>query len=436
MDFSAETTLTPTDWREWIGRNIVVTDAGIELAADPSETDTVRGCAYRQFDAGASIQWHRLTVDRECPTPETRVRLSYLASDDPSPLAEPLGGLIGLRESVLGEHGIDTVWDLLSHDPDELASLVDGLSVAEADDCLETALDTVETALCEQWQSVESAPADVLLSEATGRYLTVRLELVGSPTASTRISALRAFWPRQSSLQYLPELYRDDSESAAFLEQFLSVFDVLFDDLEAEIDSITQYFDPAAVPTEALPWLADLIGVDAPTDWPTAATRDLLAAAPELYTKRGTRDGLCELLGIYLRHIEPPETPPSDRLVPTASTDSSDERLTGIDHGLCILEPQDLDPIESTAAKRAYRTHLPGPRSVAVFAGPFDEPDHREAAAEIVRRETPVDVRCSLVELTPAFTLGADSFLGCTTRLSERRLELGATSLGSAAVLK
>jgi len=396
--------------------------------------DRYRGRAYRQFDAGASIQWHRLTVGCDRPTASSQLRLSYLATDDPSPLDEPLSAVTGLDESLLASAGIDTVWELLSSDPAELAALDDGLSVDEAGDCLDAAMAAVEIALSDRWQTVEPQSTDVLLSAATGRYLTVRLKLVGSPTVSPRVSSLSAFWPRQSYLQYLPELYQDDAGSAAFLEQFLSVFGTAFTGIEREIETVTQYLDPAAAPSETLPWLASWIGADAPVDWPTAATRELVASAPQHYRKRGTRDGLRERLALYLRHISPPGTPPGDRFVPAAPSDRTDD-LESVDHGLCILEPQDIDAVESTAVSEAYETALPGEQSVAVYAGPFDDSDHREAVETIIDTETPAHVRGSLVELEPAFRLGVDSFLGSTTRLSERQFELGTAALGDTAVL-
>ena len=389
-----------------------------------------RGRAYRQFDAGESIQWHRLTVDCERPTASSHLRLSYLASDDPTPLDGPLSDVTGLDDSLLAAAGIETVWELLSSDPADLAALDEERTVGEVDAALDSALEAVETALSDRWQTVDPLSGDILLSEATGRYLTVRLELVGSPTATPRVSSVRAFWPRQSYLQYLPELYQDDSASATFLEQFLSTFGTVFSEIEREIETATRYLDPAAAPSETLPWLADWIGADAPVDWPTAATRELIASAPDCYRKRGTRDGLREFLGLYLRHISPPETPPGGRFVPAETDD-----LRNVDHGLCILEPRALDGIESTAVQAAYETVLPGPHSVAVYAGPFDDPDHRAAVEAIIDAETPAHVRGSLVELKPAFRLGVGSFLGNTTRLSERQFELGGTTLGDTAVL-
>jgi len=396
--------------------------------------DRYRGRAYRQFDAGASIQWHRLTVGCDRPTASSQLRLSYLATDEPSPLDEPLSAVTGLDESLLASAGIDTVWDLLSFDPAELAALVDKLTVGEVDDCLDAAMAAVETALSDRWQTVEPQSTDVLLSEAPGRYLMVRIELVGSPTVSPRVSSLSAFWPRQSYLQYLPEMYQDNTGSAAFLEQFLSVFGTVFTEVEREIETVTQYVDPAAAPSETLPWLADWIGADTPVDWPTAATRELVASAPQHYRKRGTREGLRERLALYLRHISSPDTHPGDRFVPAASSDRTND-LKAVDHGLCILEPPDLDGIESTPVSEAYETVLPGEQSVAVYAGPFDDHDHREAVERIIEAETPAHVRGSLVELEPEFRLGIDSFLGSTTRLAERQFELGAATLGDSAVL-
>ncbi|MFO7835006.1 MAG: phage tail protein, partial [Halohasta sp.] len=255
-----------------------------------------RGVAYRQFDAGESVQWHRLALGPEPAGTTTRLRVSYLATDDPAPLSTELADVTGLDEPP------DTVWELLAMEPAALAARTDGLTEAAAVDAIDAGFAAVGDALDDQWRTVD-APTDALLDDAIGRYLVVRLELVGSERATPRVDSLRVSWPRQSSIESLPELYRDDPNSKAFLERFLSVFDTTFDDLEADADSLTAHLDPAAAPAESLPWLADWIGVDPPVDWPTAATRELLAAAPELSRQRGTAAGLRRLLGIYLRHI-------------------------------------------------------------------------------------------------------------------------------------
>jgi len=385
-----------------------------------------RGVAYRQFDAGESVQWHRLALDPAPQGANTRLRVSYLATDDPAFSAD-LADVTGLEDPP------DSVWKLLATEPTALAARTDGLTEAAAAEAIDAGFAAVGDALDDRWQTVDAAPTDALLDDATGRYLIVRLELVGDAQASPRVGSLRVSWPRESSIESLPELYRDDPGSKAFLERFLSVFDTAFDDLEAEADSLTEHLDPAAAPAESLPWLADWIGADPPVDWPTAATRELLSAAPELSRQRGTPAGLRRLLGIYLRHIPAPSTPPGEQLVPDDA--AADDALAGVDHGLCLLEPRDLDGVPP-AARAAYERHLPTQRSVAVYAGPFGDPAHRAAVERIVREETPAHADASVVDLDPTLRLGGDSFLGCNSRLGERRLELGSTPLGHSAVLE
>lgn len=420
-----------------------VIDETTTLRLDPtvrrvSDSDA-GGCvgrAYQQFDSGTNaVQWHRLVVDRGRSTAGTQLRVSYFANDDPSPLDESISSLTGLSDSLLSTAGIETVWDLLATDPTTLAACSEELSAEDVRGCFDTAFEAVETATADQWKTVES-PTDLLVSEAIGRYLTVRLELIGGPTVSPRVDSVRAVWPRQSYLQYLPEVYQDPSGSAAFLEQFLSVFGTAFSEFERETDTITQYLDPEAVPTEALPWLAEWLGVDR-IDWPTPAVRELVAAAPQLYKTRGTKSGLRDLLMLYLSQLSPPNTPPTDRLVPDdRPLTTVDVAPSAVDHGLFILEPDDLNTIESAPAKQAYEAPLSGSRSIAVFAGPFTESDHREAIVEIIQQQTPAHVDGSLVELESELTLGGTTFLGVNSRLGDRCLELGEAALGGTTVLE
>lgn len=435
--------ITPTTRAGDHASYAIVGETNQRLRLDPTQTyvrdqarEAYESAAYRQFDAGTEgIQWHQLSVDRDRPTASTQVRLSYFASDDPAPLNEPLSSVTGLSDSFLETNEIETVWDLLAYDPAGLALLAEKMTVGDAADCLSTALDALEAATSGQWQSTGSTAEELLLSEAIGRYLTVRLELVGSRTSSPRVSSLQATWPRQSYLQYLPEIYRDDPASGAFLEQFLSVFGASFTEFESQIKTVSQYFDPGAAPAETLPWLAEWLAVDAGDQWPTAAVRELVASAPERYEHRGTKAGLRDRLLLYLSHIRSPETPPTDQLVPDECSDTGvDVDMTAVEHGLLILEAQDLDSVDSPA-REVYERLLSGSQSFAVFAGPFADSEHRQGVADIMKKQKPAHVRSELIELEPSLTLGADSFLGVNSRLSEREFELGDGALGETAVL-
>jgi len=432
MEFSQRTTQTATDWEQWVSRNVTIRDGGIELAEASTATEeterATEGVCYRQFDAESeAVQWHRLTVDHHQTTGDTQVRVSYFASDEVCPLDRSLSAVCGLSESVLEAAAIQTSWELLASDPSKLTAH-SNQSTATVRNAQQRTLSALEATTEGRWQTAD-ATEDILLAAARGRYLTVRLELIGSEQISPRVEAVRASWPRQSYLQYLPEIYQKEATDG-FLEQFLAVFGTLFTDLEREIETVTALFDPQAVPADALPWLAEWLGVETPEEWPTPAVRDRLAAAPDHQPTRGTKDGLRNMLALYLSHVEPAAPLGAKQLVPTQNTAvGMDVDMASVDHGLWILDAADRAAIRPTL-RDAYDD-----ASVIVYAGPFERPAHKRALETIIARQTPAHVTYRLVELDTQWRLGANSFLGETSRLEAQTFELGGTRLGSTAEL-
>lgn len=141
-----------------------------------------------------------------------------------------------------------------------------------------------------------------------GRYLWVRLELVGDGQTTPEVAALRAYASRFSYLQkYLPEIYQetlagpdaeriitaDQSGSRSdFLERFLDNFEGILTPLEDRIASAYLLTDPRSTPEAALEWLGSWIGMTFESTAPLQRRRRLLEAAPELYRRRGTLRGL------------------------------------------------------------------------------------------------------------------------------------------------
>lgn len=407
--------------------------------------------AVRQFDAGVTdITWHRLTLDFDRPTASTQLRVRYSASDEATLLDDGLGSLGGIDDrtaSRLDAAGIETVWDLLNHDPETVLDAVNTESIQTVRDWQDQARDAVETA-AQSWQTVETPnTTETLLSDADGRFLRVNIELTGTATASPRVTALRAYCPRTTYLRYLPEVYADDE--FGFLDRFLSVFETVFTEIDGEIDDLTKWVDPQAVPSESLPWLADWLAVDLDEGWPETAQRELVARAPDLYRKRGTKQGLRDLLSLYLRHVEPPDTQLDSLVVPdptgeqpSPQTESGTGSETGVvdggraQHGLVILEPGDFDGIDSEPARQAYTGDTTSGPSVRVLAGPFASADHRTTVEDLVASETPVHVESTVSELDTEFALDGSSFLAVNTRLTTRTFEVGGATLGRDAVLE
>lgn len=137
-----------------------------------------------------------------------------------------------------------------------------------------------------------------------GRYLRVTLELFGTGHATPEIAALRVYAPRFSYLdRYLPEHYREtvfggsaDKSAAAtgadFLQRFLCLFEGVLTPLEDRVANAYLVTMPETAPTEALPWLAEWIGLTLEPGLPEVRQRLLLREATRIYRRRGTLSGL------------------------------------------------------------------------------------------------------------------------------------------------
>lgn len=151
---------------------------------------------------------------------------------------------------------------------------------------------------------VGCADWDCLIRSLPGRYLWLRLQLTGESMATPAIEQVRVYYPRSSSLQYLPATYSEDPESRDFLERFLSIFDTMRDEISRQITDIASYFDPGATPAskshDFLSWLGSWIGLTVDRHWPEERRRQLVKQAHRLYALRGTPEGLRQHILLYL----------------------------------------------------------------------------------------------------------------------------------------
>ncbi len=142
---------------------------------------------------------------------------------------------------------------------------------------------------------------DGLVQSRPGRYLWLRVDLVGDGYSSPRVCSLRLRYPRRTYLDDLPAVFASDEESRWFLNRFLAIFHSEWQDFEDRTATIARYFDPRAVPEG--PWLDHLaawLGQRLEDSWDGRQKRRLLEALPELLPKRGTAEGLRRYLSIYL----------------------------------------------------------------------------------------------------------------------------------------
>ncbi|PWU14368.1 MAG: hypothetical protein C5B50_17465 [Verrucomicrobia bacterium] len=144
---------------------------------------------------------------------------------------------------------------------------------------------------------------DCLVLSTPGRYLWLRLTLSGDGSATPALEQAKVYYPRASTLQYMPAVYRQDPAQGDFLDRFLSLFDTIRNHTSEQITDVAKYFDPKATPAtrshDFLSWLAGWLGLSLRSNWPIARRRELVRQAHRLYALRGTREGMCLHIELY-----------------------------------------------------------------------------------------------------------------------------------------
>ncbi|MFE3766947.1 phage tail protein [Streptomyces sp. NPDC059104] len=86
----------------------------------------------------------------------------------------------------------------------------------------------------------------------------------------------------------LPAVYQEDE----FAQRFTAGLDDVLAPVISTLDCLEHYLDPALAPDDFLPWLAGWLGVELGGHLGPDRRRLLLAAAGDLYRRRGTAGGL------------------------------------------------------------------------------------------------------------------------------------------------
>ena len=144
----------------------------------------------------------------------------------------------------------------------------------------------------DDWQLPAENATDLLIDQPPGRFLFVRIKLTGTANTTPVIRRVRIDFPRVTSLDKLPAVYRDNAEAGDFTERFLSLFDAATEDLDRAIERFPALLDSGCVPDEVLTWLGALLGIVFDSDWDPQLRRALIKATPSLYRQRGTVAGL------------------------------------------------------------------------------------------------------------------------------------------------
>jgi phage tail-like protein len=152
----------------------------------------------------------------------------------------------------------------------------------------------------DDWFEAGPGVVDVTIGAPPGRYAYVRVRLTGDGTATAAVHQIRLDLPRHTSLDELPAVFSEDLEARDFSERFLTLFDAQLEEVDEVVARRDALLDAEALPDDALGWLAGLLGLGFEAQMSVAQRRALIAAAPDLYRRRGTPSGLVDTLAIAL----------------------------------------------------------------------------------------------------------------------------------------
>ena len=210
----------------------------------------------------------------------------------------------------------------------------------------------------------------------------------------------------QSTLmQYLPAMYQEDS----FLSQFLLAFekvllgrrdnpDICPLGLEEIIGTIHTYFNPGPdnppeerTPAEFLSWLASWIALTLREDWDENEKRRFLSRIVPLYQKRGTKEGLQDLLHTY----------------------------TGLKVEIFeFLEPIQIGTCSTVGVDTMIGGGPPHYFMVTLYLAPTDLVERKQLIAEaIIELEKPAHTVYDLIVIVPTMQIGVHSTVGVDTFL-------------------
>jgi phage tail-like protein len=91
-------------------------------------------------------------------------------------------------------------------------------------------------------------------------------------------------------------MFHDD----VFAQRLCDGLDAVLAPVPSTIDNFWAYLDPALAPIDFVEWLAGWVGIELDQTWPEQRRRQLVARAIKLYERRGTAEGLADLIELYV----------------------------------------------------------------------------------------------------------------------------------------
>lgn len=283
-----------------------------------------------------------------------------------------------------------------------------------------------------RWRGLPLDTKECLFPGAPSDRVWVGCELIGEGLTSPELSQMRLDFDHETYLQFLPSIYRENSQSAGLLARFLTLFESLFVDVETEIQGLARLFDPRSAPSEFLSWLAGWLALEVAEKWDEGRKREAIAKAFELYAKRGTVEGLRESLRFFAgveAHIEEPLAQSNWWALPADEEAPADHKQTSLLGFTTMLVASEAQGAVVGTTAELDQSHLIRQED---FGAPlFDDLAHRfsvqlyrggafsgetlETVRVLLDREKPAHTDYHLCLIEPNFRIGFQSRIGIDT---------------------
>jgi phage tail-like protein len=278
------------------------------------------------------------------------------------------------------------------------------------------------------WRAAPRDALDVLALNQPAPYLWLggRLDSDGAGSAALR----RVVFDTEPDtwLRYLPPVYRRDDAGRVLLERILALFESLLDDEEALIDGLPQLLDPDATaddprPGSWLDWLAGWLALDLEEGWDEPRRRRAVATAFTLHGRRGTVEGLRDLVRLYFDAPVWVEEPAGTAGMWTLDGDQS---VLGFTTMLAPAEAQGAVVGTTALMDRSNLTErdddgtplfgdLAHRFCVGVYAADLRQAGARDTLVRVLDRERPAHTAYHLCVVEPRLRVGYQARVGVDT---------------------
>ena len=153
------------------------------------------------------------------------------------------------------------------------------------------------------WRAGPIDSDDFLVLHEPARVLWVGGVFHGDERSSAVVRQIRLDYDTDGWMRHLPSIYGRDPGKSAFLERSLALFECLLGRVEQEIDDLPRLLDSRAAPDDRrgpwLQWLADGLAFELDDTWASTQRREGLEGAFALLGRRGTVEGLRQMVSRY-----------------------------------------------------------------------------------------------------------------------------------------